>query len=328
MKVVHWAMNNGSGLNNVSTNMNLAEISLGIDSYVSYTIQMANPIPEGVRVLEEKDALEADVHVIHSHLPDKAKGKTVFIAHGTPEHCFYTAIEQNKASGFTAGDAMMLSMYRIGRCDAAVTFWPRHQWIWQSLNPKANVYCVPLGIDTDFWKPVSSKGKWVGNPSIFSCENSHSIKWPLDIILMFPLVMKESDAVIHLHYMPMDQHRFWYPLMNANGTMYKSYTSGMYMDKENLRNAYVSVDYYINPVRYGDFNCITLEAKASGCRLISYAGNPYADYWLTEGDQRIMAEQVLDIINGKTEPRKDAESPASRETMAKEMIKIYEKITK
>ncbi len=323
-RIVHHSISNGSGLNRVSINMVAMERILGLDSFLNFTDQPKMSNPEA-SILNEEESKMADVHVIHSHLPQGAKGKTVFVPHGTPEHCFTTAIEQNKQSGFAAGDAFMLSMYRINTCDVTVTFWDRHRYIWQSLNPKADVRCIPMGIDIEFWKPIESKGKWVGKPSLFTCENSHSIKWPLDLIIAFPEIMKESEAVMHLHYLPLDQHRFWYPLMSANGTMYKSYSSGMYMDVESLRNAFCSVDYYINPVRYGDFNSVCLEAKASGCKVISYKGNPYADYHIQEGDQRIIVKDLLEIFKGNIEPNKTKEVD-NVEVMSKEMINIYESL--
>ena len=326
MRIVHSTINNGSGLNRVSVNMATTERKLGLDSYISFTDKPEMSTPEEF-ILNTEESRVADVHVVHSHLPDRAKGKTVFIPHGTPEHCFQSAIEQNKNNGFAAGDAFMLSMHRINTCDVVVTFWDRHRYIWQSLNPKADVRCIPMGVDTDFWKPTTSKGKWAGNPSLLSCENSHSIKWPLDLIIAFPEIMRETEAVMHLHYMPIDQHRFWYPLMNANGTMYKSYSSGMYMDADSLRNAFNSVDYYISPVRYGDFNSVCLEAKASGCKVISYKGNPYADYHIQEGDQRVIVKDLLEIFKGNVEPNK-TQAVDSVETMSKQMISIYEEICK
>jgi hypothetical protein len=101
------------------------------------------------------------------------------------------------------------------------------------------------------------------------------------------------------------------------------------MGHEDLRNVFNSVDYYIGLVRYGDFNRISMEAKASGCKLISYTGNPYADYWLPEGDQRTMAGELIKILKGEVKPRANQtlepilEVPDISETAA-EMIKIYE----
>ena len=321
MMVCHHSISNGSGLNRVSMNMSAMERQLGIDSYINFT---DNPTLSNsdACILSSEESKVADIHVIHSHLPDGCKGKTVFIPHGTPEHCFHSAIEQNKNNGFSAGDAFMLSMYRINNCDATVTFWDRHRYVWQSLNPKARVMCIPMGVDTDFWMPTESKGKWTGKPSLLTCENSHSIKWPLDLIIAFPEIMRETEAVMHLHYLPMDQHRFWYPLMSANGTMYKSFSSGMYMDKDSLRNAFCSVDYYLSPVQYGDFNSVCLEAAASGCKVISYKGNPFASYWLEQGDQRVIARDLLEIIKGNVPPR-EVQSVDSVETMVKQMIDIY-----
>lgn len=331
MRVIHHTLKNGSGLNKVATNMAIAEKLLGIDSVLSYTneplCEVTPDDPNAMRVVAQANAKDADVHVIHSHLPDGAKGKTIFVAHGTPEHCFNTAIEQNKASGYVAGDPWMLSLHRINTCDITVTFWDRHRYLWQSMSPKADVRVIPMGVDTEFWKPGESQGKWVGNPSLFTCENSHQIKWPLDLILAFPKIMAETEAVLHCHYLPLDQHRFWFPLIQSNGTAYKSYASGAYFDAPALRNAFNSVDYYMNLVRYGDFNTVCLESKAAGCKVISYRGNPYADYHITEGSQVDMAEEIISIIKGSPKMPNTAIRPVdSCETMAKSMISLYQEM--
>lgn len=304
--------------------MSAAERKLGLDSFLHCTDDPSVSKPEEF-IFGESERQDADIHVVHSHLPIGTKGKTIFVAHGTPEHCFNTAVEQSRASGFSAGDPMMLSMHGINNRDATVTFWPRHAYIWKSLNPKARVEVVSMGVDTDFWKPVESKGKWAGKPSLMTCENSHAIKWPLDLILAFPLIAAETEAVLHLHYLPLDQHRFWYPLMCANGTMYRSYSSGMYMDNDSLRNAFSSIDYYVSPVRYGDFNSVCLEAAASGCKVISYKGNPYASYWIDEGSQIDMASQIIKIIKGDVPPR-ETQKVESVQIMTEEMVKLYESL--
>jgi len=329
-RIIHHTLANGSGLNRISTSMAITERMLGMDSYVSFTNPQdvpQNPLQiTGLQVLSQADAIEADVHVIHSHLQDNAKGKTIFVPHGTPEHCFAVAVSQSKTSGYVAGDPLMLSLYRINRCDATVTFWDRHAFIWKSMSPKSRIETVPMGVDTNFWKPTPSIGKWAGSPSLFTCENCHQIKWPLDVVLAFPLIMEVmTTAVLHMHYIPLDTHRFWYPLMAANGVMYKSFSSGNYFAPPDLRNAFNSVDYYLSLVRYGDFNSVCLEANSCGCKIISYKGNPYAHYWISEGSQIDMALELINIFKGETKPREVLNAP-SLQNMSEAMIKIYESL--
>jgi hypothetical protein len=132
------------------------------------------------------------------------------------------------------------------------------------------------------------------------------------------------EAKLHLLYLPMDQHRWWFPLMFNNGSAFRSYVGGTY-DHNSLRNIMCSVDYYIGLVRYGDFNRVSLEAKACGTKLISYWGNPYADYWIPEGDQRIIATKLTEILKGNAIPRGTEEAPDIKET-AEAMIKIYKEV--
>jgi hypothetical protein len=194
------------------------------------------------------------------------------------------------------------------------------------MAPKQDIKVIPMGVDKNFWSAGESRGKWVGSPSVFNAENGHTIKWPLDVFLAWPFVAeKVPDAIIHAHYLPHDMHRFWYPLLYLNGTAYKSYTSGNFISHNDLRNAFKSTDFYLSPVRYGDHNTICMEAKAAGSKVISYRGNVYADYWITEGDQRVKARELIAILNGKVSPRKCEPVPDIKDT-ATIMKGIYDQL--
>ena len=114
--------------------------------------------------------------------------------------------------------------------------------------------------------------------------------------------------------------------MYATDAAWKSISSGDVFSPNDLRNAFNSVDFYIGLVRYGDFNRVGMEAKACGCKVISYRGNPYADYWITEGDQRGMASELSEILSGNVPPRQTIQVP-SRVQMAQGMKDIYERIS-
>lgn len=321
MKVSHWTLKNGSGMANVACDLARAESAAGLTS-----IAVACDRPE-----EWEVGMDADIHVVHTHLPDPAriKGKPiVYIPHGTPEHCFTSAVEAGLNGGYGASDPWMLAQYWLQRSDAVVTFWERHAAIWNTmLGGKRSCDVLPLGIDTAFWTPVASAGKFAGDPSLFTAENCHYIKWPLDLAMLWPWMADEvPGAALHLVYLPRDQHRWWFPLLNANGASFKMYISPGVMDKPALRNAFCSTDYYIGLVRYGDHNRICLEAKASGATVISFAGNQYADYWLPEGDQRTMFASLTKILKGEAERREPLAVPSLSDT-ATRMREIYERIS-
>lgn len=322
MKIAHWSLSNGSGLNRVAFNICDAEKELGHNSIFIPTDKL---IDGKLDKKEWENGMDADVHVVHSTLPDelrKTKGKIVFIPHGTPEVCFQTA-----SDGKTTG-AWGLSFYWLKSADAIVTFWPRHQYVWKSLCQKNTIVdCIPMGINKEFWKPVTSRGKYDGEPSVMTSENSHQIKWCYDVALAWPEVSKSIPASrLHLFYIPTNQIPAFFPLFYNNGLVYSSYISSFRLGNEDLRNAFVSVDYYISPVMYGDFNAVCLEAKASGCKIISYAGNEYADYWLVSQDQRMIASELIEILSGNRPPRADALSVVDTSETAKSMISIYERI--
>lgn len=278
----------------------------------------------------QEQARAADIHVIHQHLPDEFHGdrfKKVYVTHGTPEHVFQSSVEAGLNIGYGASDPFMIAQYWLKAADAVVSFWPRIRQIWQDLCQKPKtVDLVPMGIDVDYWAEGQTRGKYAGAPSVFTAENCHYIKWPLDLIIMWPWVVNEVPlARLHLAYLPRDQHRYWFPWMQANGTAFKSYISGGALSWPDLKNAFKSTDFYIGLVRYGDFDRVCLEARAAGCKVISWVGNEYAHYWIHEGDQREQAKELIAILKGDVEPRIAKDVP-TREEMGKAMVKIYERI--
>ena len=319
MNIAHWTEKIGSGMSRVAEEMSNIECLLG------HTSNVYSPF------LPVNDAAKAaDIHVIHQHLPEEFHGeqyKKVYVTHGTPEHVFQSSVEAGLNIGYGASDPFMIAQYWLSYADAVVTFWPRIQQIWQDLCQKPKkVDIVPMGIDLDYWKPAESRGKYAGNPSVFTAENCHYIKWPLDLIIMWPWVIKEvPSARLHIAYLPRDQHRWWFPWMHQNGCAFKSYIAGGALDWPTLKNAFVSTDFYIGLVRYGDFDRICLEARAAGAKVISWAGNDYAHYWLHEGDQRQMAKDLIAVLKGDAEPRPVLDVPDKKQ-MGEAMIAIYRRL--
>lgn len=314
-------------MNRVAESLVSAEREIGIDS------TLCN-IHESSQEVLIAQAADADVHVSHTHFPEWMKKnvtrplKLVWVGHGTPEHVFQSAVETDANKNYGAGDGWMLIQHWLQTADAIVTFWPRHQEIWKSLCDKhTEVHCIPMGVDRNFWKPVESLGKYAGEPSLFTAENAHYIKWPLDLFIAWPWVYPhvKGNPVLHASYLPHDVHRWFFPLVNRNGASYASHINSITFTHSQLRNVFCSIDYYIGLVRYGDFNRICMEANACGTKTISYSGNPYSDYWIPEGDQRVMAEQLIEILNGNTEPRDKTPVPDISES-ARAMLEIYNKI--
>lgn len=320
MKVRHWTLTNGSGMFRVAESFAKAETALGHDSLV---------VNCAVQDEAWDEATTADVCVVHTHLPEyvkrRTKAKTVWVAHGTPDHCFQSAVEEGQRGGYGHGDGVMLMQHWLKTADARVTFWPRHQWIYQRMVDKGTtVHCVPLGIDKAHWENGVSRGKYEGTPSVFTAENPHYIKWPYDLYTLWPDVFEAIEGVkLHSIYMPRDMHRWVFPWVNAIGTGYAAHISPLTFDPSELPNVLKSVDYYIGLVRYGDFNHMGLQAAAAGCKTISYAGNPYAMYWVPEGDQREIAKSLIGILKGDVAPREVSPVPDIAET-ANAMLTIYE----
>lgn len=314
---------NESGMGHVAESLWKAERALGLDSVLLNCGESS----------QFHNADDADVHVIHTHAPDHVlhMGKPlVWVGHGTPDVMWHSGYEQGTVNGsYGHGDAWMMAQYWLQHCDVTVTFWERHAQIWKSLCDKhTRVECLQLGIDLDEWKPAESQGKYAGTPSVFTAENCYEMKWPLDLFIAWPWVVSDPElyaARLHAVYVPKDQHRWWFPLVNRNGCSFRSFISPIVFSREHLRNTFASTDFYCGLVRHGDFNRLSLEAAACGAKVISYWGNPYATYWVDEGDQRRLAVQLKAILKGEVEPRTPYPVADVSET-AKAMKEIYESL--
>ena len=312
-------------MNNVAKSLVEAEKAIGLDSHF-------------VNIQEVPTAqwdlyADADIHVSHTHFPNEMRKritrplKLVWVSHGVIEHVFRSAVD-DYGKGYGHGDGWMLLQYWLQHADARVTFWERHQALLETMVDKGTkVHLVPMGVETAFWGEGKSDGRWAGCPSLFTAENSHEIKWVLDLFLMWKWIYEAiPDACLHAAYLPTDQHRWFMSLANRNGASFGSHISPLAFHGTALRNVFKSVDFMIGLVRYGDYNRICLEAQASGCKTISYTGNKFADYWLPEGDQRIMAAELIKILKKEVEPRPDKLPVPDVSEMATGMKGVYESI--
>jgi hypothetical protein len=316
LKIAHWSFFNGSGLTNMAVLMNNAEKKLGSESVICNTSDV-NTWAAG---------RDADIHVVHSHIPDdiifNEKSKIVAVQHGAPMHVFDESVRQGLTGNYGASDSLAMIGYLMRRANAVVTFWPRHEDIYRRMT-SAPVHCVPMGVDKTFWQPVPKVKLLSGTPAILTAENCHSCKWPLDAIFMWPnIVEKVPTARMHFINIPYDQHRWWLPLSYMTTARYTTYISATKLPSDQLRSFVCASDYYYSPVSYGDFNMMSLEANACGAKIISYRGNVFADYWITEGDQREQADEFLNIIQGKRDPRAVQSVPDIEETAGR-MLEIY-----
>lgn len=283
-------------------------------------------------------ALDADIHVSHTHIPVMYRGKSwtkqitkpfkmVGVFHGTPEHVFEGSVHAGEGGAYAPSNSLMIMQHDLKRSHARVTFWPRHKAIYDTMMFQGTeMHCVPLGVDRAFWADGESRGKYQGAPSVWTGENAHEIKWPFDLLTMWPWVSEAvDDAYLHACYVPFDQHRYWFPWVHANGAYYRAHIGPWTYPHEELRRVLKSVDFVCGLVRYGDHNRLSMEAGACGTKVISYAGNVYADYWLPEGDQRIVADELIRVLKGEVEPRQKTPVPDVSET-AIAMKAIYEGI--
>jgi hypothetical protein len=324
MKVSHWTITNGSGMHRVAESLVTAEQARGLDS------ALADPTMEATWEYH----VDSDIHVVHTHLPNKLRKmvtkplRIVWVGHGTPDHVFQSACEEFDHGGYGHGDPIGLTMEWVKTAHARVTFWDRHAWIYDRMlsTGARKTDVIPMGVDTAFWKDGSTAGKFSGEPSVFTAENPHYIKWPYDLFTAWGDVSDEfPEAKLHAVYLPRDMHRAFFPWFNQMGAFWNAYVSAGTYPKEWLKNAFQSTDYTIGLVRYGDLNHLSMQANAAGAQTISYPGNPYSDFWVAEGDQRGIAKELIEIFKGDRAPRDKTPVPDIADTITA-LTKVYEAI--
>lgn len=321
--VNHWSIQNGSGMHRVAESIADGEKAAGLDSLL---VDPTQPETWAARH-------HANVHVVHTHFPVELhhllpKSKLVWVGHGTPDHVFQSAVQEYEQGSYGHGDPIGLFEHWMNHSDARVTFWPRHKWIYDAMTMKGArpVDLVPMGVDTAFWGAGESQGHFIGEPAVFTAENPHYIKWPYDLFTAWPEVAAAVPNVRgHAVYLPRDMHRAFFPWFNRTGAFYSWLVSPGIFPKEWLRNAFKSTDYYIGLVRYGDVNHVSMQANAAGARTISYTGNPHADFWVPEGDQREIAKALIAILAGDVSSRTKTPVPDLKDTVSA-MRAIYEDI--
>ena len=295
--------------------------------------------PFDAKQLDWELTLDADVHVNHTHIPERygdhsfKKSVTkpyrwVFPVHGTPEHVFENTIADAVANGYGNGMSYAHHQWGMQTADAVVTFWERHQALYQLATDKHTIIdLIPMGIDLPFWTAGKSKGKYMGKPSFYNCDNQHPFKWSIELIKLWPWVREElEEAVLHCTNIPMGIQRFVDTMATRYGGNHGAIIGNWSYQHEDLRNIFRSIDYYVSPVRYGDHNRVSMEAGAAGAKVISYPGNEYADFWMPEGDHRRVAEALIAIGRGDVEPRADKRPSPSEPEMAQAMLALYARI--
>jgi hypothetical protein len=330
VKIIHWSMLNHSGMHHVAESMARAELAMGVES------RLMDPFDKDQSGWEM--ALDADIHVAHTHIPEKMGTipwrraivkpyKMVFPVHGTPEHFFENSVKEGVTNGYNAGVSYIHHQHGMQQADAIMSFVPRQQWLFDLATDKSTVVdLIPMGVDHAYWVGGASKGKYAGEPSVLTCENQHEFKWGVPIASVWQYVRREVDnAILHWSAIPLDLHRFVFPMLARYGS-YGTVVGSWSYAADTLRDIFKSIDFYVSPVRYGDFNRLSMEASAAGAKVISFPGNDYADFWMHEGHHRAMADDLIRILSGQEPPRAEKKPAPTEADMARVTINVYNRV--
>jgi len=331
VNIVHWSSKNRSGMHHVAESMAQAELALGVDSRLMD--------PHDPKQDQWDIALDADVHVLHTHVPDmigkvpfkqacRKPYRMAFFHHGTPELIFENAVRDSESNGYGSAAGYSVSIALMKQADALMCSVPRHHALFSLMMGKqGTVDLIPMGMDLKYWSGGINRGKYQGNPSFLNCENQYPFKWGVEYLKMWPWIRAAlPEAFFHISNIPVGTQRFVDVLAAEYGAIYGAVIGNWNYLHSDLRNIFKQVDFYLSSVRYGDFNRMSMEVGASGCKVIAYPGNPYADYWVREGDHRNVAADIIAIGKGDVEPRADKLPIPTAQEMGHATINVYERI--
>jgi hypothetical protein len=332
VKIRHWSIMNQSGMHHLAQAVADGERRLGHDALV---VDASDDGPWA-----DPTVLDADVHCIHSRWRPGAQQairaqtgrdpKLVFYSHGIPEHLIELSVQEFLVKDIPEPqDLWAFTRYWLKEADAFVVFSPRQAVLYNTMLSRGQeVDLVPLGVDLTFWeRGPEDAPRLRGTPSVWMSENQHRIKWALDMFFAWPLVARALPTVhLHAHFIPYDVQRFLVDIVNANGAAFNATVTQKFYPHDALRTFWKGCDFMLATTRYGDNTCLTMQAEAAGLKTISYPGNQYASFWVPEGDQRVIADQLTGILMGMIPPREDKLPVPDLTDMAASTLAIYDRI--
>jgi glycosyltransferase involved in cell wall biosynthesis len=249
-------------------------------------------------------ALKADVHVLHSGIPREFEGKkpTFFVAHGTPEYCFYSQmmlecvssdvgrVERAKKGPFTGSWSLVTITLRDKPwVKGAITMWERHAPFWEPYFDNVivtNHFCdqerfSPDGPVYEFQKPAEEDGLNI----VFADHWRYTaFKDPFQLLHGAREFCLQTGSKIHLFAIPKElvdgmesmtpviqlTGHPWHSILYAVTDGLKSVVGDLHTVHTEIEQVHRAADVLVTPA--AEDNRTVLEATSCGCPVIARKG--------------------------------------------------------
>ncbi len=292
MKIAHFCYvgPNKSGMYETTRELCSAELEAGYDSCLIDTSWYPDGEPSttaardrGVDIKPLKWSENADLHVLHSVIPQEVFGKAPVICmlHGAPEYVFYSEVfgHEKGDRGFST-----LLLYAQNKSPKVhfVTLWERHVEVWKTYLGD-NVSYVPSCVDLEKYKmegePIELKNP--GKFNIGFCDSWRETYWkdPFRVISGVRLFYEDNDDVrLHFFSIPREEKRdvLWDRTICAVQRTCPGLVGGIYERVVGMDKVYRALDVVVSPVR--EESRIVRESAACGTPVITMKGKTYTDY--------------------------------------------------
>lgn len=306
MKIAHFVYvgPHKSGMYETTREICAAEVQAGYDACLIdtawYSDKKEPPTTasrdRGIDIKPMSWAETADVHALHSIVPQELYGKAPIVAflHGAPEYVFYSEFFGHAKGdrGFTT----LLIYSQNPEVKKFVTLWDRHVEVWKTYLGK-NVVYVPSCVDTDTYKLEGEKFKLVepGKFNIGFCDSWRETYWkdPFRVISGIRLFYEKNDDVrLHFFSIPNEKKRdvVWDRTICAVKRTCPGLVGGIYERVVGMDSVYRALDVVVSPVR--EESRIVRESACCGTPIITMRGKTYSDYQVDFSEPQEICEAL------------------------------------
>ena len=343
MKVAHFVRYgpHQSGLYETTRDMCAAEIKMGLDSYIVDTIHMETQgeprqtaaFDRGVVVNPPDKADDADVHVLHSGIPEPLFGKKpiVVVLHGAPEYVFHSEVMLHEKGD--RGFSTILGYGRTKEVKSFVTLWKRHVPYWQSVLGEAKVSFVPCGVSLDEFKPGGEAEVFVtsGSPNIGYADSWRPTFFqdPFRVIQgVREYWKKDQKARLHLFGTPSGARRdvVWDRYILAVKRQ-GDFFGQIYELREGMDKVYRGLDILVTTNI--DESRVVREALCCGTRVVAPVGAEFTEWTANIASPSDVAAAITAALEDNRLREVRANESSSRydsKAMAEGMKAVYEKV--
>lgn len=317
MKIAHFVYfaPKRSGLYETTRDLCAAEIALGYDAKLVDTAWVDHKTPSptsfrldrGIDIATMEWAEDADIHVLHSRIPDALYGKkpAVVVLHGAPEYVFYSELFGHKQGD--GGHTTLLNYGKQPFIKKFVTFWPRHLDYWKALFGDARVVFVNAPVKMDEYTPEGPKHVFQNNGkiNIGFCDTWRPtfFKDPFQILVgVRRYWLANPDVRLQIFGIPSDEKRIkeWGGVWDRHILAMKrqgDFFGDIHQMHDKMADVYRSLDVVITSSV--DASRIVRESLSCGTPVIAPYGNQYSGYTcdLTypEGIAEALQEVLMDL---------------------------------